>query len=147
MDEKEFQKGKDQVEVLPVDHGLNILFHGKFNSAPRSDDQNYLLRIVNSVPVLVFLFEEQDDSFFKEINYPQILGRADTDWIDQSKIRLTIIEKSVTGDKVIEQIHLSPADSDILRQTCRDQLGRTADYVNSCIKHIYDMEHQDEWLR
>jgi len=146
MDENELQKGKDHVEILPVDHGLNIIVHGKFNSAPRSDDRNYLLRIVNSVPVLVFLFEDQDDSFFKEINYPEILERADTDWIDQPSIQVTLLEKNGSANNVIEKILLSPSNSDALRHYCRDQLGKTAEYVDSCIAHIYDAEHQDEWL-
>ena len=147
MDEKEFQKEKEQIDVLPVDHGLNIFVHRKFKSAPRSDERNYLLRIVNSVPILVFLFESPDDSFFKEINYPEILERADTDWIDQDRILVTLVEQNGSANNVIEKILLSPSDSDTLRQACRDQLGKTANYVDSCIAHIYDIEHQDEWLR
>ncbi|MCF2443665.1 hypothetical protein L0657_06830 [Dyadobacter sp. CY345] len=74
------------------------------------------------------------------------MERADTDWIDQTRIQVTLLEKNSSANNVIEKILLSPSDSDTLRQSCRDQLGKTAEYVESCIAHIYDVEHQDEWL-
>jgi len=148
MNEQPIERQDEIIEIHPVGKELNFIVKAKVSGQLREQDPKYILKIVNHVPVLVFLFQDTKDSFFKEVNYPVILDRADTDWIDQPAITVNIFESASLADqdRHFAKITLSSADSERLRQSCRDQVGKTADFIESSIIHIYDNEHQDEWL-
>lgn len=148
MNEQPIERQDETIEIHPADKELNVIVKAKLSGQMQEQGSKYILKIVNHVPVLVFLFQDPKDSFFKEINYPVILERADTDWIDQQLITVNILESSSLADqdRQFAKITLSSADSERLCQSCRDQVGKTADFIESSIIHIYDIEHQDEWL-
>ena len=148
MNEQPIERQDEIIEIHPADKELNVIVKSILSGQLREQDPKYILKIVNHVPVLVFLFKNTKDSFFKEINYPVILARADTDWIDQPAITVNILESISLAeqDRQFAKITLSSADSARLAQSCRDQVGKTAEFIESSIIHIYDNEHQDEWL-
>lgn len=150
MNEKETEKENTDIEIYPTDNALNIIVNRQPLGPLKEQGPKYILRIVNHVPVLVFLGQNPEDSFFKEINYPVILQRADTDWVDQPQIKINLISKNATGENaatLTEEIQLSPSDSAQIRESCKNQIGKTAEYIESSIIHIYGREHQHEWLQ
>ncbi|MCF2447033.1 hypothetical protein L0657_23975 [Dyadobacter sp. CY345] len=150
MDEKETERKNTDIEIYPTENALNIIVNRHPIGPLKEQDPKYILRIVNRIPVLVFLGDNPEDSFFKEINYPLILQRADTDWVDQPQIKISLVSKDANGNNesaASEEILLSPSDSGRIRESCKNQIGKTAEYIESSIIHIYGREHQHEWLQ
>ncbi|MCF2443238.1 hypothetical protein L0657_04660 [Dyadobacter sp. CY345] len=147
MNENPAETQSETIEIHPADKELNVVVKTEISGLLKNEEPKYLLKIVNLVPIIVFLFQDPKDSFFKEINYPVILERADTDWIDQPVITINIIKVSPVSSNVdpLEKMMLSPSDSELLRQSCRNQVGKTAEFIESSITHIYDSDHH-EWF-
>ena len=119
-------------------------------SALLSNDLKLRMEVINSVPVICFVSQVADVSFFIHLNFPELRFKG-TGWVVQEMISLKLVLKDAAVTDLIvgtRSIQINPEDSMEIKSAMYKQKNLTAGEVNAAVDHLYDAEFPDqEFLR
>lgn len=138
------------IQLIPSNEGITVIYHSYKTIDFVSTEIEYGLKLINDIPLIIFRFADPEENFFVPINYPALLKSENNGWINKLPIVFALRRFLMPDTLDVRKpllINLSISDSEILKEACLAQSGKSVEWVDAAIDHIYDNDVKDyEWL-
>ena len=138
------------IQLIPSNEGITVIYHTYQSIDFGSTEVKYRLKLINGVPLIIFLFSDPNENFFVAVNFPELLQKGNSGWFQKVKIVFFLrrFEMPDTFDhKIPLRLELSISDSEEFKNNCLAQSGKSVEWIEATIDHIYDNDFKDyEWL-